>query len=174
MFLNFLAGAIALVLAISAFIPWVTIWIYSLKGIESIYGICILVAGILGLMVAVFQHLSGKNRGRVFIACSLISLISEGLYLKKIATYGARLNEIVSFLNDLFGEAVITKIQQLLGEQWTKTLSKIVNHFGLSTNVNSFDFIGGGLILAAVCATALLVVGIILEVKAGKAASNDQ
>lgn len=163
MFLNYLAGAVSLVLAISAFVPWVTIWFYSLKGIESIYGIIILLLGLMGILVSVFQHLAGKNRGRAFIVFSLISLLSEALYFRKLANVGTNLNEIVGLLKDVFGDAVIQKVQQLLGEHWTKILTKVVERMGVSTSVNSFDFIGGGLILAVICSLALLVTGILIE-----------
>ena len=163
MFLNYLAGAVSLVLAISAFIPWVTVWFYSLKGIESIYGIGILVVGVLGVTVSIFQHLSGKMRGRSFILFSLIALVCEGLYFRKMASYGSKLNEIVGLLNDIFGDVVMQKIQQLLGEQWPRILGRLVQRAGVGTSVDGFDFVGGGLILAAVCAAVLLVLGILLE-----------
>ncbi|MBI2915956.1 MAG: hypothetical protein HYY63_07040 [Elusimicrobia bacterium] len=170
MFLNYLAGTVSLLLAVSAFIPWVTVWFYSLKGIESIYGILILIVGLLGVTVAIFQHLSGKVRGRGFILFALISLACEALYFRKLATYGSKLNEIVGLLTDLFGEALIQKLQQLVGEQWTKVLIKVVQRVGrVDTDVSGFDFIGGGLILAAVCALILLSVGALIEKNRPKA-----
>jgi hypothetical protein len=169
MFLNYLAGAISLVLAVSAFIPWVTVWFYSLKGVESIYGIVILLVALLGVMVSGFQYLSGRNRGRAFIAFSLVSLACEGMYFKKMADYGAKLNEVVSLLKDLFGDAAMMKVQELLGEQWTKVLSKVVSRFGVSGSVDSCDFVGGGLILAVICSVSLLVVGILIEKNQGSA-----
>lgn len=163
MFLNYLAGAVSLVLAVSAFIPWVTVWFYSLKGIESIYGISILVVGILGVAVSIFQHLSGKMRGRAFIFFSLVALACEGLYFQKMASIGSKLNEIVGLITDVFGETVVQKTQQLLGEQWTKILGKVVQRVGIDTSVSGFDFVGGGLIVATVSAVVLLVIGILLE-----------
>src|SRR5258706_14961696 len=113
MFLNYLAGVISLVLAISAFVPWITIWFYSLKGIESMYGIGILLVGLLGVTVSAFQHLSGKIRGRAFIFSSLIALVCEVFYLKKMAQMGQTLNEILGYLTDIFGEQVMLKVQQM-------------------------------------------------------------
>ena len=163
MFLNYIAGVVSLVLAISAFVPWVTVWFYSLKGIESIYGITILLVGLLGVTVAAFQHLSGRMRGRAFIIFSLVALACEGLYLRKIAEIGSTLNEIVGYLTDIFGDKIMTRLQQILGEQWLKVAVKIVQRMGVSSSLNSFDFVGGGLILAAVSALVLLSVGILLE-----------
>jgi len=163
MLLNYLSGAISLVLAVSAFIPWVTIWFYSLKGVESVYGIIILLVGLLGVMISVFQYLSGRNRGRAFIAISLISLACEGMYLKRMADYGSKLNDIVSLLSDVLGEAATQKMRELLGEQWTRVLSKVAQRFGVTGSVDSYNFVGGGLILAAICSVALLVVGVLLE-----------
>ena len=132
MFVNYLAGAVSLVLAISAFIPWVTIWFYSLKGIESIYGIGILVVGVLGVAVSIFQHLSGRMRGRAFVMLSVMALICEGLYFKKMASYGSKLNEIVGLLNDIFGDVLIQKIQMLLAihfiQRKNNQLSLTKNH----------------------------------------------
>ena len=163
MFLNYLAGVVSLVLAISAFVPWVTIWFYSLKGIESIYGIGILVVGLLGVTVSAFQHLSGKIRGRAFIICSTIALLCEGLYFRKMAEIGSHLNEILGYLTDIFGEKVMQKVQLLLGEQWSKVLIKLVQRAGMKTSVDSFDFVGGGLILAIISTVILLAVGALLE-----------
>jgi hypothetical protein len=163
MFLNYLAGVVSLVLAVSSFIPWVTIWFYSLKGIESIYGIGILLVGLLGVTVSAFQHLSGKIRGRAFIVCSLAALGCEGLYFKKMAEIGSTLNEILGYLTDMFGDKIMQKIQTLLGEQWSKVLVKLVQRAGIDTSLSSFDFIGGGLILAVISSIILLVAGILLE-----------
>lgn len=165
MFLNYLAGVVSLVLAISAFVPWVTVWFYSLKGIESVYGIVILVVGLMGVTVSIFQHLSGKMRGRAFISFSIISLLCTGLYFRKMAEYGSKLNEIVGLLKDIFGEQLTQKIQQLLGEQWTKILGRVVQRIGIEPSVSGFDFVGGGLILAAISAVILLVTGILVEQK---------
>lgn len=163
MFLNYLAGAVSLVLAVSAFIPWVTVWFYSLKGIDSIYGIGILVVGLLGISVSVFQHLSGKIRGRAFIFFSIVALLCEGLYFQKLASYGSKLNDAIRVLKIFFGDAVVQKVQQLLGEQWTIKLVEVGKMFGVKTSISSFDFLGGGMILAAVCSIILLIVGILLE-----------
>lgn len=163
MFLNYLSGAISLVLAVSAFIPWVTVWFYSLKGVDSLFGIIILIVGLMGVLVSLFQYLSGRNRGRAFIAFSLISLASEAIYFKRMADYGSKLNDIVALLSDVFGEAAMQKIREILGEQWTQVLSKVIHRVGIGTSVDSFDFVGGGLILAVICSVALLVVGIMLE-----------
>lgn len=163
MFLNYAAGAVSLFLAVSAFLPWVTVWFYSLKGIESTFGIVILLSGILGVLISVFQHLSGRSRGRAFIVLSLVSLACEALYFKKLADYGANLNEVVGLLKDLFGEQVHQKLVQLLGEQWTTVLGKVVARMGVQTSVSSFDFIGGGLVVAFVCSLALFVTGILVE-----------
>ena len=165
MFLNYLAGVVSLILAISSFIPWVTVWFYSLKGIESIYGIVILVLGLMGVTVAIFQHLSGKMRGRAFISISILSFICSGLYFRKMADYGARLNEIVGLLKDIFGETLMQKIQQMLGEQWAKILGKVIQRMGIQTSVSGFDFVGGGLILAILSAAILIVIGILMEKK---------
>ena len=163
MFLNYLAGVVSLVLAVSAFIPWITIWFYSLKGVESIYGIGILLVGLLGTTVSAFQHLSGKIRGRAFIIYAVIAMLCEGLYFRKMIEIGTNLNEIVGYLTDIFGEKVMQKVQILLGEQWTKVLVKLVQRVGVKTSVDSFDFVGGGLILAIISSVILLAVGILLE-----------
>jgi hypothetical protein len=42
-------------------------------------------------------------------------------------------------------------------------LSKIVRRMGFDLSVSGLDFVGGGLILAIVCAVTLLVLGVILE-----------
>lgn len=163
MFLNYLAGVVSFVLAVSAFIPWVTVWFYSLKGIESIYGIGILLVGILGVTVALFQHFSGKMRGRAFISYSIIALICEGLYFRKMAEIGTTLSEIGGYLTDIFGDKIREKVQFLLGDQWTGVLLRVMNRMGIDTSVSGFDFVGGGLILAVIAAVILLVVGILLE-----------
>ena len=163
MFLNYLAGVVSLVLTISAFVPWVTVWFYSLKGIESIYGISILLLGLLGVTVAAFQHLSGRMRGRAFIIFSLVALACEGLYVRKMREIGFKLNEIYGYLTDIFGEKIMLKIQEILGEQWSKVLVKVVQRLGVSGSLNSFDFLGGGLVLAFISALVLLLVGILLE-----------
>lgn len=163
MFLNYLAGVVSLVLAVSSFIPWITIWFYSLKGIESIYGIVILVVGLLGVTVSIFQHLSGRMRGRAFIVFSLMALFCEGLYFRKMASFGTQINKYMELATSIFGDAVIQRIQQLLGEQWTKVLGKVIQSVGISSSIDSTDFIGGGLILATISAAVLLVVGILLE-----------
>ena len=163
MFLNYMAGVVSLVLAISAFIPWVTIWFYSLKGIESIYGIGIFLVGLLGVTVAAFQHLSGKIRGRAFIIYSAAALFCEALYFRKMAEIGNTLNEILTYLTDIFGDRIMAKLQELLGEQWSKIAVKVVQRMGVQTSLNSFDFVGGGLILAVISALVLLAVGILLE-----------
>ncbi len=165
MFLNYLAGAVSLVLAVSAFIPWVTVWFYSLMGIESIYGIIILVVGLLGLALSVFQHLSGKARGRGFIVFSVIAMACETLYFRKIATYGSRINEVVALATDLLGDTLVQKLQHLIGEQWTKVAIRMIQKVGMESTVSEFDFLGGGLILAAASALALLILGILLEQK---------
>ena len=163
MFLNYLAGVVSLVLAVSSFIPWITIWFYSLKGIESVYGVGILLVGLLGMTVSAFQHLSGKIRGRAFVIYSAIALLCEALYFRKMIEIGATLNEILGYLTDIFGEKVMQKIQLLIGEQWTKVAVKLVQRVGVKTAVDSFDFVGGGLILAIISSMVLLVVGVLLE-----------
>ena len=163
MFLNYSAGAISLLLAVSVFIPWITVWFYSLKGIESVYGIIILVVGLLGTAVAIFQHLSGKARGKSFIIFSAIAFICEILYFRKIASYGSKLNEILALLTDFLGDTLTQKMNELLGEQWTKIISKIIERFGFNLSINGFDFVGGGLILATICTFILLILGIFLE-----------
>jgi len=164
MFLNYIAGAVSLVLAISAFLPWVTFWwFYSLKGIESIYGIGILLTGLLGIAVAAFQNLSGRLRGQAFIFLSLAAMVCEGFYFKKISKIGNVLNEVTGYLTDIFGEKMILKIQSLMGEEYFMVLSKIVRRMGFDLSVSGLDFVGGGLILAIVCAVTLLVLGVILE-----------
>lgn len=166
MFLNYVAGAISLMLAVSTFIPWVTVWFYSIKGIDSVYGIGILVLGLLGVLVSVFQHLSGKNRGRAFVGFGVAALLLEGLFFRKMVVYSQRINEVLTLLNDLFGEALVQKVQQILGEQWTKILSKVIQRAGVTTSVDGMDFVGGGLILATICAGLLLLVGIFMEAQA--------
>lgn len=163
MFLNYMAGAVSLVLAISAFTPWVTVWFYSLKGIEHIHGIGILIVGILGVAISIFQHLAGKMRGRAFIGLSIIALTFEGFYFSKMVSIGSELNKVVEFLKNAFGDVVIQKVQQVLGEHWTKILGSAVQMFGIKPSVSSFDFLGGGLILAVISSLILLVVGILLE-----------
>ena len=163
MFLNYLAGVISLVLAISAFVPWVTVWFYSLKGIESVYGIGILLVGLLGVTVSVFQHLSGRIRGQAFIFSSLAALACEALYFRKMSKIGSVLNEIVGYLTDIFGQQLLQKVQNLMGEQYFTIVSKIIGRMGFDTSVSGFDFVGGGLILAVVSTVALLIAGIALE-----------
>lgn len=163
MFLNFLAGAVSLVLAVSTFIPWVTVWFYSLDGIDSLYGILILLVGLLGVLIAIFQHLSGKMRGRAFILFAAVALICEGLYFKKLASYGTALNEAFALIKELFGETLVQKTQELLGEQWTAVLGVVMNRIGVDTTLSGFDFIGGGLILATACGLILLLTGILIE-----------
>ena len=163
MFLNYLAGVISLVLAISAFVPWVTVWFYSLKGIESVYGIGILLVGLMGLTVAAFQHLSGRIRGRAFVFSSLVALACEALYFRKMQKIGSVLNEIMGYLTDIFGQQLLQKLQTLLGEQYFTVLSKVVRRMGFEASVSGLDFVGGGLILAVVSTVALLAVGLILE-----------
>ena len=163
MFLNYLAGVVSLVLAVSAFVPWITIWFYSLKGIESIYGIGILLVGLLGVTVSAFQHLTGKIRGRAFIFSSVISLGCEALYFRKMREVGSVLNEILGYLTDVFGEKIMTKLHEVLGEQWTNVAVRIVKRMGFDTSISGLDFVGGGLILAVIGSLVLLAVGIILE-----------
>ena len=167
MFLNYLAGVVSLVLAISAFIPWVTIWFYSLKGVESIYGIAVLLVGLVGITVSAFQHLSGKIRGRAFAFAALVSLTAEGLYFRKMADIGSVLNDVLDTLKTLFGDQLTMKVQQVLGEQWSKAAlhlaDKLVHRVGISTSFSGTDFIGGGLILAVASSIVLMAVGIILE-----------
>ncbi|OGR98225.1 MAG: hypothetical protein A2902_06035 [Elusimicrobia bacterium RIFCSPLOWO2_01_FULL_64_13] len=163
MFLNYVAGVSSLVLAVSAFIPWVTVWFYSRKGIESAYGIGIFLVGVLGLTLAVFQHFSGKMRGRSFIGYSLIALVCEGFYFKKMAEIGTKLNEIAGYLTDIFGDKIMAKAQALLGEQWTAVMIKLLKRSGIDTTVSGVDFIGGGLVLAVASSLVLLIVGILLE-----------
>ncbi len=163
MFLNYMAGAVSLVLAVSAFLPWVTVWFYSLKGNESAYGIGILVMGLLGMAIAIFQHLSGKIRGRTYILLSVLALGCEGLYFRKMAKLGETLNEVVGYLTDIFGNRVMEKVQQILGDEWTRILAKTAQRMGLEPSVNGFDFIGNGLILAGISALGLLVLGVLLE-----------
>ena len=163
MFLNFLAGAVALVLAVSAFTPWVTVWFYSLKGIESMYGIAVLLIGIFGALIAVFQHLSGKIRGRAFAIFGVAALAAEGLYIKKLSSIGSTLNDIVTLLKDLFGDVIAQKAQQHLGEQWTKVLGIVMKRMNVDASVSATDFVGGGLILAVICALTLLFVGLAIE-----------
>ena len=141
MLLNYIAGVVSMVLAVSAFIPWITVWFYSLKGIESIYGVLILLVGLFGMAVSIFQHLSGKVRGQIFIVFSLISLLAEVLYFRRIATYGSKLNEIVTLVTDILGDAFIQKLQQIVGEQWTKIITKLIMRMGVDTSFNGFDFI---------------------------------
>ncbi len=173
MFLNYSAGVLSLVLAISSFVPWVTVWFYSLKGIESTQGIAVLVAGLLGLTVAAFQHLSGKMRGLAFIAASVISLACEAVYVLNLRETGRQIssiiNDILTTLNGLFGERIMSKIREVLGEQMTKFTSMVVENImkraGIDTHFSGLDFIGGGLILAVICSLSLLAVGIILEIR---------
>lgn len=163
MLLNYLAGVVSMVLAVSAFIPWLTVWFYSLKGIESIYGVLILLVGLFGMAVSIFQHLSGKVRGQLFIVFSLISLAAEVLYFRRIATYGSKLNEIVTLVTDILGDTFIQKLQQIVGEQWTKIITKLIMRMGVDTSFNGFDFIGGGLILAVISSFGILILGIMME-----------
>ena len=164
MFLNYLAGAVSLLLAISTFLPWVSFWwFYSLKGIENIYGIGILIMGLLGITVAAFQHLSGRVRGQAFILFSLGALVCEGFYFRKISKMGNVLNEFAGYLTDIFGEKMIQKIQNLMGEEYFVVFSKIVRRMGLDFSVSGLDFLGGGLILSIICAITLLILGLILE-----------
>ncbi len=168
MFLNYAAGFISFVLAISAFTPWVTIWFYSLKGIESLLGIAVLLVGFLGAFISVFQHLSGNPRGRGFIAVSLLAIVFESLYFKKLADYGEKLNEIVGLLRDLFGDALVQKMQQMVGEQWVKIAGRLLARFTPNESLSAFDFIGGGLLLALVSSVLLLVIGVVLETRKEK------
>jgi hypothetical protein len=163
MFLNFLAGAIALVLAVSAFTPWVTVWFYSLKGIDSAYGIAVLLVGIFGALIAVFQHLSGKIRGRAFMLLGLAALAAEGLYARKLASIGSTLNDVFTLLKDLFGDAIAQKAQQHLGDQWMKVLNVVIKRAEVDASVSATDFLGGGLVLAGIGAIALLVIGAMIE-----------
>ena len=166
MFLNYLAGVVSLVLAISAFVPWVTIWFYSLKGIESIYGIGILLVGLLGVTISAFHHLSGKIGGRAFMVCSLAALACEGLYFRKMLEYGDNLSKAFHFLQSVllrFGDKILAKVQARVGENVIQTVKDLVDVFGIKTSLNSFDFVGGGLILAVISSVILLVVGILLE-----------
>ena len=163
MFLNYLAGVVCLVLTISAFLPWITIWFYSLKGIESIYGIGTLLLGLVGLTVSAFQHLSGRIRGRVFIGAAAVSLVFEGLYIKKMSQMGQVLNEVLGYFKDIFGERIMMKFQEVIGEQWAKVLFRVVERMGVNPQLNSFDFLGGGLMLAVLTSLILLAVGLVLE-----------
>ncbi len=165
MFLGYLAGTVSLILAVSTFIPWVTIWFYSLKGIDSIYGIITLVVGLLGVTLSIFQYLSGKVRGRAYIAFSFIALVSQALYFRKMLVIGDRVNEIASLITEVLGETVRGKVQQIVGEQWTNILAIVIKRFGVDTSYNAFEFIGGGLVLAVVSALALLVIAFIIEAK---------
>ena len=163
MFLNYLAGVVSLVLAVSAFVPWVTVWFYSLKGIESVYGIGILLAGLLGVTVSAFQHLSGRIRGRAYIIFALVSLGCEALYLKKMARIGETINSIFGYLKDTFGEQVMLKLQEIMGERVLKIAVNSIKWVGVDTSVSGLDFVGGGLILAVISSLTLLAVGGILE-----------
>ncbi len=167
MFLNYLAGVISLVMAIAAFVPWVTVWFYSLKGIESIYGIGVLLVGLMGVTVSAFQHLSGRIRGQAFIAASIISLACEGLYFRKMAEIGSVLTDILDTLKALFGDKLTMKLQEVLGEQWSKLAfqiaDKLAQRAGIDASFSGLDFIGGGLILAVLSSLALLAAGIVLE-----------
>lgn len=165
MILNYAAGFVSFMLAISAFTPWVTIWFYSLKGIESLLGIAVLLVGFLGAFISVFQHLSGNTRGRGFIGVALLSLIFEALYFKKLADYGEKLNEIVGLLKDLFGDALVLKLQEMLGEQWVKIAGRILARFSPDGSLSAFDFIGGGLLVALVSSVLLLCIGVVLETR---------
>ena len=165
MILNYAAGFVSFMLAISAFTPWVTIWFYSLKGIESLLGIAVLLVGFLGAFIAVFQHLSGNTRGRGFIGVALLSIIFEALYFKKLADYGEKLNEIVGLLKDLFGDALVLKLQEMLGEQWVKIAGRILARFSPDGSLSAFDFIGGGLLVALISSALLLCIGIVLETR---------
>ncbi len=165
MFLSYIAGTISLILAVSTFIPWVTIWFYSLKGIDSMYGIITLVMGLLGITLSIFQYLSGKIRGRAYMIFSLTALTSQFLYFRKMFVIGERVNELASLITDVLGETVRSKAQELLGEQWTNILAIVVKKVGITTSYNAFDFLGGGLVLAVGSALALLVVALIIETK---------
>lgn len=163
MFLNYLAGTVSLVLAVSAFVPWVTVWIYSLKGIENLYGIIILVSGILGVTVSFFQHLSGRARGRTFFFIGLVTLLCEGLYYRKISLISSQLDDIVGLLKEFFGQAVHDKLTHWLGEAWMQMIPRLLDRMGWQIRLEDFNFVGGGLVLAAVCSLGLLFLGVLLE-----------
>lgn len=168
MFLNYLAGTVSLILAVSTFIPWITVWFYSLKGVESLYGIITLVVALLGITLSIFQYLSGKVRGRGFMIFSFVALIVQTLYFRKMVVVGGRINELVNLIIEVLGETVRQKVVQVFGEQWTKILTLVVQKFGVNTTLSGFDFVGGGLLLAVASSLALLVVGIIIETKKPK------
>lgn len=163
MFLNYLAGALSLLMAVSAFIPWVKVWFYSLKGIDSFYGIVVLIAGLMGIAVAIFQHLAGKIRGRAFMIFSLAALVCEGIYIRNMAKVGTIINDVIRDLTDIFGDKIMQKLQALIGEVSTKILTKLIQRAGIDTGVSGFDFVGNGLILATIATVALLVVSFLIE-----------
>ncbi len=165
MILNYVAGFVSFVLAISAFTPWVTIWFYSLKGIESLLGMGVLVVGFLGVFISIFQHLSGGARGRGFMGVAVLSIAFEALYFKKLTDYGTKINEIVGLLKDLFGDKLIQKLQEQFGEQWVKIAVKILTRFTPDGSLDAIDFIGGGLLVAVVSSALLLVIGLVLETR---------
>lgn len=165
MFLNYIAGFVSFILAISAFTPWMTFWVYSLKGIESFLGIIVLLLGFFGVFISIFQHLSGVVRGRGFMIVAILSVVAQAGYFKKISDFSDRLMEVIGLVKDLFGETLTRKLQENAGDPWVVMLNKLFARFAPETSVDWVDFLGGGLVVSLVAALLLLGIGGILETR---------
>lgn len=88
---------------------------------------------------------------------SLVALVCEGIYIRNMAKVGAITHDVIRDLSDIFGDKIMQKLQQLIGEVSTKIVTEVIQRAGIDTGVSGFNFGGNGWIIAMVASVAFLV-----------------